>query len=33
MFKILKQKAEEFLTSRKHNSNLPDIIDSWDVSI
>lgn len=30
--KLLRQKAQEFLTSRKHANNLVDIISQWDVS-
>lgn len=32
MSKLLRQKAQEFLTSRKHANNLVDIISQWDVS-
>lgn len=30
--KLLRQKAQEFLTSRKRANNLVDIISQWDVS-
>ncbi|XP_017880756.1 nucleolar complex protein 4 homolog isoform X2 [Ceratina calcarata] len=30
--KLLRQKAQEFLTSRKHANNLVDIISQWDES-
>ena len=30
--KLLRQRAQEFLASRKHANNLVDIIAQWDVS-
>lgn len=32
MSKLLRQRAHDFLISRKHANNLMDIIDLWDVS-
>jgi U3 small nucleolar RNA-associated protein 19 len=31
--KVLRQRAQEFLASRKHANNLVYIIEQWDVGI